>query len=200
MNELALIHDPNVAACLLKAPRDRILAQCREPRSAAAVARQLALPRQQVAYHVRELERAGLLEEVARRRVRNCTERLMQASARRYLVATDALGSLSPDPGELADAFSSAYLVASAQALAEQVARQREAADGQGLRLPTLALETEIAVADAEAQAALAEDLQRAVERLVRRHHRPDRAGARALRLNAYLTPAPAPTDLEDTP
>ena len=41
--------------------RLRILASLRKPSSAAAVARELGRPRRRVNYHVKELERAGLI-------------------------------------------------------------------------------------------------------------------------------------------
>src|SRR5262250_3074362 len=57
----------------------RILEQLAEPDSAAGVARRLKLPRQQISYHLRELEHAGLVELVEERRKGNCLERVVRA-------------------------------------------------------------------------------------------------------------------------
>jgi predicted ArsR family transcriptional regulator len=64
-----------------------ILRRLREPGSAASVAAQLDAPRQRIRYHVRELERAGLVTRVAERAHGGLVERLVQASA---LASADA--------------------------------------------------------------------------------------------------------------
>jgi DNA-binding Lrp family transcriptional regulator len=69
------------------------------PISASGLARRLHLPRQQVNYHVRELERRGLARLVKERKVGNCTERLMQAVATRFVLSQEMLGRLAADPG-----------------------------------------------------------------------------------------------------
>ena len=74
----------------------QILKLLREPRSAASVARELELPRQRVTYHVRALEKSGLLRNVGERRRGNFVEQLVQATARYYLIAPQALGDLAP--------------------------------------------------------------------------------------------------------
>ena len=95
MQELALIEDPAAAACLMHAERAAILERFREPGSATTVARSLGWPRQRVGYHVRLLERLGLLKHVKDRKAGNCVERVLQSSARCYAVASSALGGLS---------------------------------------------------------------------------------------------------------
>ncbi len=58
----------DTAATVLDGMRLRILAGLREPHSASSVARALGLPRQRVGYHVRALEKAGLLVPAGERR------------------------------------------------------------------------------------------------------------------------------------
>jgi DNA-binding transcriptional ArsR family regulator len=89
----------------------RILEQLAEPDSAAGVARRLDLPRQQVSYHLRELEHAGLVELVEERRKGNCLERVVRAAARTYVISPEALGSLGATPEQRRDRFSLGYLV-----------------------------------------------------------------------------------------
>ena len=72
--------------------------QLAEPDSASGVARRLGLPRQQVNYHLRELEKQGFLEFIEERRKGNCMERLVRATARTYLISPEALGHLGPTP------------------------------------------------------------------------------------------------------
>jgi hypothetical protein len=68
------------------------------PISASALARRLHLPRQRVNYHLRELERQGLARLVQERKVGNCTERLLQAVATRFVLSQEMLGGLAADP------------------------------------------------------------------------------------------------------
>ena len=72
---LDVIRRPDSAAALLDPVRQQLLAQLAEPDSAAGLARRLRLPRQRINYHLRALERAGLLELVEERRKGNCIER-----------------------------------------------------------------------------------------------------------------------------
>src|SRR5215471_1663063 len=86
------------AAAVLDPARLRILTALRDPDSSAGVARSLGLPRQRVGHHVRALEAAGLLTCVGERRKRNCVERLLQATARSYVLAPQLLGQLGLSP------------------------------------------------------------------------------------------------------
>ena len=66
--------------------RVRILDALREPDSAAAVARRLGEARQKVNYHLKELERSGLVVRTGERRNGNFVESLYRAAARTLVV------------------------------------------------------------------------------------------------------------------
>src|SRR5437764_14580342 len=70
------------AAVALSPFRLRLLTGLQEPESASGLARRLGLPRQQVNYHLRELERAGFIEMAESRQRRGCTERIMRLTSR----------------------------------------------------------------------------------------------------------------------
>lgn len=67
--------------------RVRILGALHQPDSAAAVARAIGENRQRVHYHVKELARAGLVEQAGERRVGNFVETLYRSVARSFVVA-----------------------------------------------------------------------------------------------------------------
>jgi DNA-binding transcriptional ArsR family regulator len=69
--------------------RVQALEALREPASAATVARRIGLPRQKVNYHLKELERAGLITQVGERRVGNFVESLYRAVARTFIVSPE---------------------------------------------------------------------------------------------------------------
>ena len=78
--DLLTVRDAAQAAALLQPQRLRLLEGLSEPDSAAGLARRFGLPRQQVNYHLRELERVGLVELVEERRRGNCVERVVVAT------------------------------------------------------------------------------------------------------------------------
>src|SRR5260370_5723397 len=70
------------AAAALSPFRLGLLKGLQQPESASGLARRLGLPRQQVNYHLRALERAGFIELSEARQRRGCTERIMRLTSR----------------------------------------------------------------------------------------------------------------------
>jgi DNA-binding transcriptional ArsR family regulator len=145
--------DADRAALSLGPIRRQILLLLSEPDSASGLARRLGLPRQKVNYHLRELERAGLVELHDVRQRRGLIERRLRTRA------------------ALQDAFSSAYQVQAAAQLIREVGAQREAAVGKGQRLATLTVEVDIAFESPRAFRDFSADLRRALADLARRYH-----------------------------
>lgn len=189
---LALIDDPAAAAALLDPVRAQVLEMLRSADSATGVARKLGLPRQRLRYHVKELERLGLIEHVEDRRKGNCVERLMQATARHYLISPEAVGRLGVDPEAVRDRFSSDYLIAITGRTLQEIIRLRAGADEAGKKLPTLTLDTEVRFASPAAQGAFAEELNDMLATLIRKYHRPRATTGRSFRFVASGYPAPA--------
>jgi len=190
---LLVVDQAAPAASLLDPIRLRILRELDQPDSASGLARRMGLPRQKLNYHLRLLEGDGLVELVEERKKRNCTERVVRAVARSYLISPAALGSLAADPERIADRTSSAYLVATAARAITEVAGQRERANQAGKKLPTLTLHADVRFATAATQHAFAEELARAVGRLVAKYHDDTAPRGRTFRLMAGAWPAPAP-------
>jgi DNA-binding transcriptional ArsR family regulator len=136
--------------------RRRLLAELREPASAAVLAGRLGQSRQRLNYHVRELEKAGLVELVELRPRRGCVERVVRATARAVMVDPDASGDLRT---ATQDRFAADALLAVAARTISDVAAMRAQADAQGRRLVTFAVEAEVGFARPA-------DIQRFAERL----------------------------------
>ncbi len=193
--EIDVIEDSREAATLLEPTRLRLMESLAEPRSGAQLARELELPRQRVNYHLRELEKAGLVELVEERRKGNCQERLVRAKARSYLIGPGALGPIATDPSKLGERFSWAYLVGVAARIIRELASLRRRADKAGKGLPTLTIDTEVRFANASSQQAFAEELTREVARLVAKHHDGDTPDGRRYRLVVGSYPRPKADD-----
>ncbi len=171
---LEVIEDPAQAASMLNPIRLRLLNELVEPDSAAGLARRLKLPRQAVTYHVRHLEADGLVSLIAERRRRNCVERVVQATARTYVISPSALGVLAADPEQIGDRFSSTYLIAVAARLIHDVTALRHLADEADKPLATLTIQTEVRFATPAEQHAFAYELADSMAQLVTKYHRED--------------------------
>jgi len=161
-----------------------------EPDSAAGLARKVNLPRQKVNYHLRELEAAGLVELVEERRKGNCTERIVRAVARSYLISPEVLGDGVPGP-MAKDRYSSANLLSAAAQTIRDVGMLRDQAAQAGKALATLAIEAHVRFASDADRNAFAEDLGNEFAKLVAEYHDADAAGGRDYRFLVGGHPAP---------
>jgi DNA-binding transcriptional ArsR family regulator len=189
---LRVVHQAGPATSLLDPTRLRILRALEQPDSAAGLARRLGVPRQKLNYHLRLLENEGLVELVEERKKRNCTERVMRAVARSWLISPAVLGPLAADPERIEDRASSAYLVAAAARAITEVSSAREGADRAGKKLPTLTLHADVRFASQRDQAAFAEELTRVVSELIEKFHDDRAAHGRTFRILAGAWPAPS--------
>jgi DNA-binding transcriptional ArsR family regulator len=171
MLDVAVIEDPAVAEVSLDPVRARLLAELAEPGSATALAARVGLPRQKVNYHLRTLERHGLVELVEERRKGNCTERVLQATAASYVISPNALHPVQPDPTRSPDQLSARWLLALAARLVRDVGALVTGAARAGKRVATFAVDGEVRFASAADRAAFAEELAGAVTALVAKYH-----------------------------
>lgn len=190
MQELAVIADPAAAGVSLDPVRARLLAELAEPGSASSLAARLGLPRQKVNYHLRTLERHGLVELVEERRKGNMTERLLRATAASYVISPGALGAVAPDPGRAPDRLSARWLVALAARTVRDVGELLAGATRAGRRLATFALDGEVRFASAADRAAFAEELAAAVTALVGKYHDETAPGGRPHRVVVAVHPS----------
>jgi DNA-binding transcriptional ArsR family regulator len=194
---LEVIRTAERAAALLDPTRQQLLSHLAEPNSAAGLARQLRLPRQRLNYHLRTLERAGLIELVEERRKGNCVERVVRATARAFLISPEALGALGVPAEAAPDRFSTAYLIGTAGRAIREVASLEARARREGKRLATFTMDADIRFASAESRAAFAEELSDAVARLAAKYHDEQAPGGRPFRVLAAVHPTIGATNQE---
>lgn len=144
---LALLDDAVTARVALSPLRRELLARLRSPASAAGLAEALDLPRQKVGYHLRLLEKAGLIAAVETRRRRGFTETLFEARSDALLVDPMILAPADPDTVDKQDRFAADHLVRTAAGIVRDVSRMREAAAEEGSRLLTFTVEADVAFA-----------------------------------------------------
>ncbi len=121
MFDVAVIEDAAAAEVSLDPIRANLLAELSEPGSATTLAGRVGLPRQKVNYHLRALEKHGLVELVEERRKGNVTERVLRATAASYVISPTALAAVRPDPDRAPDRLSARWLLALAARLVGDV-------------------------------------------------------------------------------
>ena len=190
MLEVAVIDDPAAAEVSLDPVRARLLAALAEPGSATTLAAKVGLARQKVNYHLRALEKHGLIELVEERRKGNMTERVLRATAASYVISPTALADVAPDPGRAPDELSARWLLTLAARLVRELGDLIAGAAAARQKLATYAIDAEIRFASAADRAAFAEELGRTVKNLVGKYHDENAAGGRKHRLVVALHPS----------
>jgi DNA-binding transcriptional ArsR family regulator len=189
VHDVTVIDDPAAAAASLDPIRARLLAELGEPGSASSLAAQVGLTRQKVNYHLRALERHGLVDLVEERRRGNCTERVLQATAASYVISPSALSELAPDPSREPDQRSARWLLAVGGRMVREVGELITGASAAGKPLATLGIDSEVRFASAKDRAAFAVELAEAVNGLVAKYHEESKPGGRRHRFVVALHP-----------
>ncbi|MBB5081545.1 ArsR/SmtB family transcription factor [Nonomuraea endophytica] len=190
MFDVTVIEDPAAAEVSLDPMRSRLLAELAQPASAAMLAARVGLPRQKVNYHLRTLERHGLVELVEERRKGNATERLLRATAASYVISPVALAAVQPDPAQSPDRLSARWLLALAARLVRDVGALITGSARAGKRVATFALDGEVRFATPAARAAFAEELTQAVTTLVSKYHDEEAESGRDHRIVVAVHPS----------
>ena len=190
MLDVEVIADPAAAEASLDPVRARLLAELAEPGSAAGLAEKVGLPRQNVNYHLKALERHGLVELVDERRKGNVTERVLRATAASYVISPAALAALQPDPSRSPDRLSARWMIALAARLVRDVGELLVGAAKARKRLATFAMDGEVRFASARDRAAFAEELATAVTRLIGKYHDESADGGRSHRVIVAVHPS----------
>lgn len=156
---IALLDEPRHLRLALSPLRRRLLERLQTPASATQVADELALGRQRVNYHLRALEKAGLLELVEERPRRGCVERIVVTRAKAFVVDPDVMAPATR--ADVQDRFAAEHLIHTAAAMVRDVARMQTQAQMQQKRLLTFAIDTDIRFATPA-------DFERFTEKLAR--------------------------------
>jgi DNA-binding transcriptional ArsR family regulator len=190
MFDVAVIDDPAAAEASLDPVRARLLAALAQPGSATTLAARAGLSRQKANYHLRALERHGLIGLVEERRKGNCSERVMRATAASYVISPAALAAVAPDPARSPDQMSARWLLALGARMVRDVGELITRAGAARRPLATFGIDAELRFASAAARAGFAEELGDAVSSLVARYHDDTAAGGRKHRLVVGLYPS----------
>jgi DNA-binding transcriptional ArsR family regulator len=188
---LKVVSEPRSAAVLLDPERNALVELLADPDSAAGLARKLGWSRQIVNYHLRELEKAGLVALVEERRKGNCMERMMRRTAQSYVIDPAVVGPLGVNPKAMADKLSASYLIAVAARTIKEVASMSGPAEASGKMLPTVTLDSVVRFRNAGERNAFVRELTGEMARLIGKYHAADAKDGRTFRITAGAYPIP---------
>lgn len=163
-----LIESPEQALALLNPVRGEIVVRLVEPASAAEVARMLGDTPQRINYHLKTLEKVGLVRRCGTRQVRNLVEVLFQAIAKSFVLA-ESLSMKSETAHKLKDQGALAHLIRTAERLKQDALALMERSDAAE-QVPSASLELNVPLGDEAQRAAFVEDYVAAVQELVKKY------------------------------
>lgn len=171
--------------------RLQVLEALRRPTSASAIARELGQPRQKINYHLKELERGGLIRPAGERRKGNMVERLYESVAGTFLVSPRIAWGGARRADALRDQASLGALVALGERLQHNAAHLLDRAAFEGEHIASASVDAEVTFADAAAQSAFMQEYLTALGSLLKKHGGNRRAVGARFRVIMAVYPDP---------
>jgi DNA-binding transcriptional ArsR family regulator len=170
MARVRLVDEPEAIQALTHPVRVQVLEALRAPDSAAGVARSIGQSRQNVNYHLKELERVGLALPAGERRKGAFTEQLYRSAASTFLVSPRVGWSDDRRVAALRDQMSLEQLVLLGDRLQRSATGLLDRAAFDGEQIPSATVEAEVRFADASARAAFMEEYLSTLGPLLKKH------------------------------
>ena len=161
-----LIEKPDQAGALLHPLRLELLKLTDEPRTCTDLAEALGETPQRIYYHVKVLERAGVLEKVEERKVRGISEGYYRATARSFWLSPRLVGRIG-GPRRARDQMSLGFLLALAEELQTDVGRLAETEREEA---PTLGFTAQVRLARLADRTAFLTDIQNLIQSIAKKY------------------------------
>jgi DNA-binding transcriptional ArsR family regulator len=157
------------AVALLNPVRSEILRMLDQPASASEVGRLIGEPPQKVNYHIKSLEKVGLVRRSGTRQVRNLVEVLYLAVARTFVIPdtfgwTEELQSRMKSQGALK------HLITAAERIRRDVVQLMDASTDDGGEIPSATLELQVKLRDEATRETFVRDYTRMLGELTERY------------------------------
>ncbi|WP_232700140.1 winged helix-turn-helix domain-containing protein [Brevibacillus daliensis] len=162
-----LVTMPEQAVVLLHPLRATMLNHLLTPASATEVAKAMNETPQKMNYHLKTLEKSGLVKRVGTRQVRNLVEVMYQAIAKSFMLA-ETLGMRDETVQKLKDQGSLAFVVATADQMKREAMQLLEQADSE--HVPSATLSGEVTLATEEERARFVEEYVQLLQGLMKKY------------------------------
>lgn len=168
IQETYLIELPEQASALINPLRAEILAQLKQPSSATEVAKKLKETPQRINYHLKTLQKVGLVTKVGTRQVRNLVEVLYQSIAKTFLLA-ETLSISKETIQKIKDQGSLLHLIHTSERMRKDALLLMEQSD-QNEVIPSASLQMKVNLTDETMREQFVEDYVALVKSLVKRY------------------------------
>jgi DNA-binding transcriptional ArsR family regulator len=162
------LETPEQALALLNPMRADILRLLAEPASASEVGRRMGEAPQKINYHLKSLEKVGLVRRDGTRQVKNLVEVLYRAVARTFVIP-DSFGWSEELTGRMKDEGALRQLINAAERIRTDAMKLMEVSESCG-DVPSAVLETELALPDEATRERFLQDYAEAVKGVVRKY------------------------------
>ena len=166
--DVLMVDSLDQAATMLKPLRVSMLRELTEPRTCPQLAAALGQTPQKVYYHVKTLQKAGLVERCGERLVNGIKEGFYRARARAFWLSPGLVRRMGGDK-TVRDHASLRVLAGHAEEMIEDVGRLAQRSDS-GEHIPSLSLGVEIALPTVDRRSEFLEQLRTTFEDLARRY------------------------------
>jgi DNA-binding transcriptional ArsR family regulator len=165
-----LVSDGDTLGALGHPVRLQILDALRTPGSAAGAAREIGQSRQNVHYHLKELERAGLVRPAGERRRGNLVEPLFESVAGTFLISPRVTWSGDRRAETLRDQVPLEHLVTLGERLQRDATALLDRATFDGVEVASAAVTADVHFATDDARAAFMDEYLRMLGPLLKKH------------------------------
>lgn len=166
--DVLMVDSVDQAAAMLKPLRIAMLREMGAPRTCPQLAATFNETPQKIYYHVKTLERAGLVERSGERRVNGIAEGFYRARAESYWLSPGLVRRLG-GKRTVRDQTSLRVLAGHAEEMLEDVGRLAERS-AAGQHVPSASLAVEIQLPSVERRSAFLEELRTTFEAIARRY------------------------------
>jgi DNA-binding transcriptional ArsR family regulator len=186
--ETFIVSEPEQAAALLHPIRSEIIRLLREPRSATELSKEMNDSAQKVNYHLKMLEKVGLVVRAGTRNVRNLVEVLYRSVGKTFLLS-DSLGLSQETIQKLQDQTALAHVLAFTERVKrDAVSLMEQSADQE---IPSAVMEMEISLSGTAERQAFLQDYTNMLTQLIKKHHDPKKLESKTFHVSMTMYPKP---------
>jgi DNA-binding transcriptional ArsR family regulator len=187
--ETFVVSEPEQAAALLHPVRSEIISLLKEPRSATELSKIMNDTAQKVNYHLKALEKVGLVVRAGTRNVRNLVEVLYRSVGRSFLLS-DSLGLSQDTMKKLQDQTALAHVLASAEKMKREAVLLMEQAENAD-EIPSAVMNMQISLNGVRERQSFLQDYANMLTELIEKHHHPDGSESRIFHVSISMYPKP---------
>jgi DNA-binding transcriptional ArsR family regulator len=186
--ETFVVTEPEQAAALLHPIRSEIISLLKVPQSATELSKKMNDSAQKVNYHLKALEKVGLVIRAGTRNVRNLVEVLYKSAGKTFLLS-DSLGLSQETIQKLQNQTALAHVLSLTEKIKRDSISLMEQAEDE--EIPSAVMEMELSLSGIEERQTFLQDYANMLTELINKHHKPKQANSRTYHVSMAMYPQP---------